>query len=37
MMIFLTKQGFFGTFNKASELIKDERQSNVDLSRMFIP
>jgi hypothetical protein len=35
-MIFLTKAGFFGTFNKASELIKNERQSDFNLSGMFI-
>lgn len=35
-MIFLTKPGFFGTFNKASELIKNERQSDFNLSGMSV-
>ena len=33
-MILLTKHAFFDTFNKASELIKYERQSHDDLSGM---
>jgi len=35
-MIFLTFSCFFDTFNKASELIKNEEKSCFDLSRMLI-
>jgi len=36
-MIFLTKQAIFDTVIKASELIKDERQSGPGLPGMPLP
>lgn len=35
-MIFLTFITFFDKFNKASELMKDERQNSFNMHRMFI-